>query len=73
MTRHLLRLAVFVIVQVVGLSTSAAVAQGSGEVPRVFAGASVAGNIDNSVSSHIGSERSGDTLAVGTATKFPST
>jgi hypothetical protein len=45
-------------------------AQTSGEVRRVFAGASLAWNIDNSVWSSSGSDRTGGALAVGVAGGF---
>lgn len=55
---------------VVMLAARDGAAQTSGEARRVFAGAVVAGNIDNSVWSASGSERTGGTVAIGIAAGF---
>ena len=55
---------------VVMLAARDGAAQASGEARRVFAGAVVAGNIDNSVWAASGSERTGGTVAIGFSAGF---
>lgn len=60
-----IRIGAFAVALVAVLAPRDGAAQTAGEARRVFAGAVVAGNIDNSVWSATGSDRSGGPLAVG--------
>jgi hypothetical protein len=64
------RVGTFVVAVVVVLAARDGAAQGSGAAQRVFAGASVAWNIDSSVWSSGGSEPTGGALAIGVAAGF---